>query len=80
LTDSADNPYVPQRPFDIVLKVEVVRNYQAELLEQINKLVVGQRLLLLKEGLNNPLNDSAEEQETDHLPKTEIYGPGQNDL
>lgn len=79
LVDGSDNPYVPQRPFDIVLKVEVIRNYQAEILEQINKLVVGQRLLLLKAGLTNPINDSAEEQETDHLAATDIYGPYQQE-
>lgn len=78
LTDDQDQPYVPTIPFDIVLKVEVVRNYQAEHLEQLNKVVAGVNLLLLQQDLKNPLDDDPEEQEQTYLTQGEIYGPIDN--
>lgn len=80
ITDGYDQPYVPPRPFDIVLKLELHRNYQAELLEQINKVVAGQDLLLLQQHLQNPLTDSAQEKKLTYLAPGEIYGPADQAL
>lgn len=75
ITDGYDRPYVPPRPFDIVLKVELHRNYLAELLEQINKVVAGQELLLIRQDLQNPLHDTDQERKLTYLAPADIYGP-----
>jgi hypothetical protein len=46
LTDGFENLYVPNNSFDILVKLEVFRNYEAEQLQRLNTLVEGQRLLL----------------------------------
>lgn len=75
LTDTEDRLYIPPLPFDIVLKIELVRNLQAEHLEQLNKLVSGINLLLLHNHITNPLDDDPSEQAETNQTSAQIYGP-----
>lgn len=79
LTDSQDNTYIPLLPFDLVLKIEVIRNYEAEHLEQLNKLVSSQNLLLLHNNLTNPLEQTEEQRSETYQTAGDLYGPVSED-
>jgi hypothetical protein len=77
-SDVQDKLFVPPLPFDIVLKIELVRSFEAELLEQINKLVAGQNLLLLHQHLTNPLETTNTAYSETYQQQGDIYGPIDN--
>lgn len=76
LTDGAERPYVPSFPFDICIRIEIIRNYTAETLAQINVLVEGQRLLLYQNHLTNKLEDRFTTLQT----PGDIYAPEDNGI
>lgn len=75
LTDGSDRPYIPSLPFDFCIRLEVVRNYEAETLVQLNVLVEGQRLLLYQNHLSNKLEDP----QTTLQSAGDIYAPEDNE-
>lgn len=73
LTDGSNKLFLPSFPYNVALRVEVKRNYQAEQVEQLNKLVAGQRLLLYQQHLVNYLDVADKDPiEVDQ----DIYQPG----
>jgi hypothetical protein len=76
LTDGSDKPFTPSFPFDICIRIEIVRNYPAESLAQLNVLVEGQRLLLYQNHLTNKLEDSTRTLQT----PGDIFAPEDNEV
>jgi len=77
LTDGSDNLFVPEFPLDIILKIELIRNYEAEQLEQLVQLVRKQELALVQKDLllQSKLNRAPP---VTYASADDIYGPLDN--
>jgi len=76
LTDGNDQLFVPEYAFDIILKIELVRNYEAEQLEQLVQLVRKQELSLVQQDLL--LRGKLQAPPTTYATADDIYGPLDN--